>query len=150
MHFVVSERPKVETVFSKRPFVFDSALLDRSQEQFRRVLAIELIHKVAISPIIIHYTFQVVQVTDSLIHAHRVTSNGGVIAFKPGNSTLDFGTLSPVKAMPTAPDECTFPLRNNVVGLPVMNGVEDAIRPSLIRKLFSTLISNTSSIHEDE
>ena len=65
--------------------------------------------------------------------ANRVTVNGDVIAFKPGNSMVGFGTFLPVKAKPTAPDECTFPLRNNVTGLPVMNGVEDAMRPSFWR-----------------
>lgn len=63
--------------------------------------------------------------------ADLVTVKIGVIALNPGNSILDSGLPSPVKAMPTAPDEYTFPFWNNVIGLPVMNGVEEAKRPSL-------------------
>lgn len=44
---------------------------------------------------------------------------------------LDLGAFPSVKAKPTAPEECTFSLWNKVTGLPVMNGVEDAMRPSL-------------------
>jgi len=82
-----------------------------------------------------------VKQTATSVFTDRVTIKGGVIDLKPGNSMLDLGMLPLVKAIPTAPEECIFPLRNNVTGLPVMNGVEDAMRPSLNVWVYFNLVT---------
>jgi len=84
----------------------------------------------------------------SSVSTDRVIIRGGVIDFKPGNSMCDFGAVPPVNANPTAPDECTFSLRNNVTGRPVMNGVEDAMRPSLKVWFFSSFNLNMTQFRK--
>lgn len=76
-------------------------------------------------------------------HANLVTFKGGVIALNPGNSILLCGFLLPVRAYPTAPEEWISPLWNRVTGRPVMNGVEEAIKPNYV----SSLLNHCLGVH---
>ena len=67
-------------------------------------------------------------------YTHLVTLSGGVIARRPGNEVRRVGRRPAERAIPTAPEEVTEPLKISVYGLPVTKGVEEQKRPSFEMK----------------
>src|ERR1700722_19436746 len=64
--------------------------------------------------------------------SHLVIVRRSEMAINSGKSIRGLGVsfCRPVSATPTAPDEYILSLWNSVTGLPVINGVEDAMRPT--------------------
>jgi hypothetical protein len=127
-NLITSECAQVEIIILERSSFFDPMFAYSSDKQVGRIAIVKLIHEVSFRPIR-RGLFQNRR-NFLFVSTDRVTIKGGVIDLKLRNSMFDFGVSPLVNAIPTAPDECTFSLRNRVTGLPVMNGVEDAIRPS--------------------